>query len=96
MYTLTIEVEAKDWNGIELSVEEALRIIKTGCVSGMNGNDDENFSYHISGFEEERTDEDIEEDNREPDIQYLQSPPARGINYNNLRPAKKNARKAKH
>lgn len=52
MRTITINAEGKTDNDLELAVEEALRIIKSGCTSGMNSNDTGSYDFQISGDEE--------------------------------------------
>ena len=52
MLKLIIEVEAKTQDGLETSVEEALRIIKRGNRGGGDSNDDESYDFNITGEEE--------------------------------------------
>jgi len=52
MIKLIIEVEAKDLNGIENSVKEALKWIEKGYNSGRDINDDESYSFQVTGEEE--------------------------------------------
>ena len=52
MLKLIIEVEAKTQDGLETSVEEALRIIKRGNRGGGDSNDDKSYDFNITGEEE--------------------------------------------
>ena len=57
MLKLTIEIEAKSESGLEISLEECLKKVKEGYYSGMDGNDDESYSFQRTGEEEPITEE---------------------------------------
>lgn len=44
---ITIEIEAETISGFKYSMEEAVADICQGCVSGMNSNDEENYSFEV-------------------------------------------------
>jgi hypothetical protein len=52
MLDVTINIEGKTLHDIELAIDEAKRQISAGYYSGMNGNEDGEYSFTVSGEEE--------------------------------------------
>ena len=52
MRNLKINIEGKSDSDLEIALEEVLRVIKNGNMSGMDSNDSGEFNFQISGDEE--------------------------------------------
>lgn len=46
-YTIEIEIIANSETGFEVSLDEVVKEIKKGCYLGMNGNEDEEYSFTV-------------------------------------------------
>ena len=46
-YKIIIDISADSETGFENSLNEAVKNIKSGNVSGMDGNDDEDYSFQV-------------------------------------------------
>jgi len=53
MLTCTITIEAKTFSGITDSLREILRHSESEVYSAVDGNEDENYQYEVTGSEEE-------------------------------------------
>lgn len=57
MKTFTITIEASDLLGVMNSLHEITKVIGKGCISGLDSNDTENFSFESEGDYEEGEEE---------------------------------------
>jgi len=53
MKNFKIEISGKTQSDIEIAIQEVLRLVAQGYLSGRNGNDDGDFSFESSGDYEE-------------------------------------------
>jgi len=58
MLKVTIKIKAKTMGDVEMSIEEAHRLISEGFTSGGDRNNDAQFTIDVSGKDESEEDDD--------------------------------------